>query len=100
MVLVLFTRIEGSGSPWGLAELYTGSEDHSVLNYKKMGVVLGSGVDHRSRSVPWRPLQGLRLMLQIKEKWINGCLGPGKGIHRGTPWQGRVRLRPSHARLN
>lgn len=44
---VLFTRIEGSGSPWGL-ELYTGSEDHSDLNYKKMGVVIGSGVDHRS----------------------------------------------------
>lgn len=43
-----------------------------------MGVVPGSGVGHRSSSVQWRPLQGLRVMLQIKErKWVRGYLGPG-----------------------
>lgn len=74
----LFTRIEGPGSPWGLAGLYTDSDDHSHLNYKKMGVVLGSGEGHRSQSIGWKPLQGSRLMLQIKErKWIKGCLGRG-----------------------
>lgn len=58
----LFTRIEGPGSPWGLAGLYTDSDDHSHLNYKKMGVVLGSGEGHRSQSIGWKPLQGSRLM--------------------------------------